>query len=155
MVINDRFPYGNTVMIETPLDTIPAGWAGLAVIPAPAPVVTPHPALTCPPVDTVQAPLTDQRSLYLVYAHLQEPAKVQPGDQVVCGQAIGAIGASGNALNPHLHLEVRVGPAGARFASMAHYDSSATPEEMAAYCLWRVSGAFQLIDPLALIQSPP
>ena len=58
---------------------------------------------------------------------------------------------SGNALNPHLHLEARVGPAGTRLDSMAHYDSSASPAEMAAYCLWRVSGAFQRINPLQLL----
>ena len=69
-----------------------------------------------------------------------------------CGQVIGAIGESGNALNPHLHLEVRLGPAGVRFPGMAHYDSGASPDEMAAYCQWRVSGAFLTLDPLRLFQ---
>ena len=68
----------------------------------------------------------------------------------MCGQAIGSVGMSGNALNPHLHLEVRVGPAGIRLESMAHYDTSATAQEMANYCRWRVSGLFQLVDPMQL-----
>jgi len=62
------------------------------------------------------------------------------------------VGDSGNALNPHLHLEMRIGPAGITFAGMSHYDNSATSEEMAAYCTWRVSGKFQLVDPLKFIE---
>jgi murein DD-endopeptidase MepM/ murein hydrolase activator NlpD len=90
--------------------------------------------------------------LYLLYAHLQVAPDLQLGDQVACGGAIGAIGDSGNALNPHLHLELRIGPQASRFHSMAHYDASATPEEMASYCTWRVSGQYQLIDPLKLLR---
>jgi hypothetical protein len=57
---------------------------------------------------------------------------------------------SGNALNPHLRLELRVAPAGIRLESMAHYDNSATAREMANYCLWRVNGLFQLVNPIQL-----
>jgi len=95
------------------------------------------------------------RSLYILYVHLQERAAFQPGDSIQCGQAIGRIGQSGNALNPHLHLEVRVGPAGARFSSMAHYDNTAQPEEMGNYCTWLVSDLFQLVDPLRLLAQLP
>ncbi len=151
LVIQDRFPYGNAILIETPLDNLPAPWANQPAIPPPAPTITPHPALTCPPVESIQAPQTSQRSLYLLYAHLEQPSALQLGDSVGCGENIGTVGMSGNALNPHLHLEARVGPKGARLDSMAHYDASASPEEMASYCLWRVSGAFQLIDPLQLL----
>jgi hypothetical protein len=38
---------------------------------------------------------------------------------------------------------------------MAHYIGNATPEEMRSYCQWRVSGAFQLVDPLPLLVTPP
>jgi hypothetical protein len=54
-----------------------------------------------------------------------------------------------------LHVETRIGPAGARFASLAHYDNRATPEEMGLYCLWRISGLFQLVDPLAVLALQP
>jgi murein DD-endopeptidase MepM/ murein hydrolase activator NlpD len=86
---------------------------------------------------------------------MKEPMELQPGQAVTCGQTIGAIGSSGNALNPHLHLEVRAGPSRASFSSMAHYDNSASAEEMANYCAWRVSGIFQLIDPLRLLSAAP
>ena len=94
---------------------------------------------------------TSHRSLYILYAHLENEIELQPGDWVTCGQAIGTVGSSGNALNPHLHFETRVGPAAMRFSSMAHYDNSATLEEMSSYCLWRISGLFQMIDPLQVI----
>lgn len=151
LVIKDRFPYGNAILIETPLDELPAAWADQPTIPTSAPTITPHPALTCPQVESVVAPQTTRRSLYLLYAHMEQPSALQPGDPVGCGETIGTVGMTGNALNPHLHLEARVGPAGTRLESMAHYDASAVPEEMAAYCLWRVSGAFQRIDPLQLL----
>jgi len=36
---------------------------------------------------------------------------------------------------------------------MAHYASSASPEEMSNYCTWRVRGVFQAIDPLILLSA--
>jgi murein DD-endopeptidase MepM/ murein hydrolase activator NlpD len=154
-VTANRFPYGNAIMIETRLDEIPSAWQEQLHIPTPAPTLAPHPVLTCPPMASTPAWEGENRSLYLLYAHLKEPASLQPDDPIDCGQEIGAIGSSGNALNPHLHLETRVGPAGARFASLAHYDSSATPEEMANYCIWRVSNLFQLVDPMRLLSMQP
>jgi murein DD-endopeptidase MepM/ murein hydrolase activator NlpD len=155
LVVSGRFPYGNAVLVETPLDELPAGW--LAALDLPSVPATPvkRTALTCP---TPAAPATldfEKRSLYLLYAHMLEAPNLSAGEALTCGQAIGAIGSSGNALNPHLHLEVRIGPAGVRFPGMAHYDSGASPEEMAAYCQWRVSGAFLTIDPLLLFQAKP
>lgn len=149
-VIQDRFPYGNAILIETPLDESWAGWQDQAGIPTAAPTLALVSALTCPPAPE---PFTNptRRSLYLLYAHLQHPPTLQVGDAVTCGQTIGAVGSSGNALNPHLHVEARVGPAGLRLVSMAHYDASATPEEMSGYCLWRISGWFQLVDPLQVL----
>jgi hypothetical protein len=38
---------------------------------------------------------------------------------------------------------------------MAHYDASASLEEMANYCLWRVSGHFSLFDPMDLLSVSP
>ena len=150
LAVSGRFPYGNALLVETPLDALPAAWLEAVDLPAVPATPEKRTALTCP---TPAAPASydfEERSLYLLYAHLLEPPALTPGEALECGQVIAAIGESGNALNPHLHLEVRVGPAGAQFDSMAHYDSSASPEEMAAYCQWRVSGAFLTIDPLRL-----
>jgi murein DD-endopeptidase MepM/ murein hydrolase activator NlpD len=76
----------------------------------------------------------------------------QVGDPIECGEALGQVGQSGNALNPHLHFEVRLGPAGIQLKSMAHYDASASAEEMSNYCTWRVRGVFQLVDPMLLLR---
>ncbi len=154
-VIRDRFPYGNLVIIETRLEDLPAGLQARLNLPElPAEPRRPL-ALSCPeyvlPPDWRSAP----RSLYLLYAHLLQPPALQPGDTVACGEPIGQIGDSGNALAPHLHLEVRVAPAGVNIPPMAHYDTSAQLEEMGAYCLWRVSGLFESIDPFCLLTECP
>lgn len=152
--IDNRFPYGNALLIETTLTDLLPAWLVTLDLPAVQSPQTPHPALTCP---DLALPDWDpqSRSLYLLYAHLQQPSKLAAGETVTCGQTLGAIGSSGNALNPHLHLEIRVGPSDARFSSLAHYDSSARPEEMANYCTWRVRGIFQLVDPLLLLHHLP
>jgi murein DD-endopeptidase MepM/ murein hydrolase activator NlpD len=149
-VTRDRFPYGHTIIIETPLEGIDPEWiAGLGL-----PDALPEPlsggALSCPSYQDAWVE-SSERSLYLLYAHLQDVPLLNLGDRAACGQAIGAIGESGNALSPHLHLEVRVGPSGMAFDSLAHYDPSASVEEMSAYCLWRVSGAFLTIDPFCVL----
>jgi murein DD-endopeptidase MepM/ murein hydrolase activator NlpD len=154
LVVSGRFPYGNAVLVETPLDSLPPALLEMLDLPPVPAEPQVSNALTCP---TPAAPTEwkpERSSLYLLYAHMLEPPASQAGDSVSCGQVIGAIGSSGNALNPHLHLEVRVGPAGARFPGMAHYDASAKPEEMTAYCQWRVSGSFVHIDPLLLFSQP-
>ena len=153
-IIDDRFPYGNALMIETPLSDLPAAWQEAFHLPAVQPPQPPHPALTCPDLPLPKWDLLT-RSLYVLYAHMQQSPELAPGESVNCGQVIGTIGSSGNALNPHLHLEVRVGPSGARFESLAHYDASTKPEEMAYYCAWRVRGIFQLVDPNLLIDQMP
>ena len=143
----DRFPYGNMVMIETPLDGAVAASNPALIVPTPLPERLPPGALTCPDLNVSPPASSDPRSLYILYGHMQNLPSVSLGDPVSCGQELGMIGESGNALNPHLHVEVRVGPSGQTFPSMAHYDPSADYEEMAAYCLWRVSGVYQTIDP--------
>jgi murein DD-endopeptidase MepM/ murein hydrolase activator NlpD len=153
-VIDNRFPYGNGVMVETPLKDIPEQWLLQLGLPNPGPAQLYHTSLTCPALLMKPGWVLEKPSLYVLYAHLEEPAMFHLDDSLACGQAIGAIGASGNALNPHLHLEMRIGPGGARFASMAHYDTSATQEEMGNYCLWRVSAMFPLVDPMQLLSLP-
>jgi murein DD-endopeptidase MepM/ murein hydrolase activator NlpD len=152
-VIQERFPYGNAVLVETSLDSLPPEW--LRRLPLPGGEITStRTTLTCPEASFELAWDGEFSSLYFLYAHLQLPPAFQPGDEIACGQMVGLIGSSGNALNPHLHLELRAGPANARFASMAHYDPSASPDEMAAYCSWRVSGQFALLDPMSLFFFP-
>jgi murein DD-endopeptidase MepM/ murein hydrolase activator NlpD len=152
MAQTNRFPFGSAILIETPLDQLPPAMVVGLHLPAPLSAPPPKSALTCP--EGVLKPAWDaaRRSLYVLYAHMQAAPEEKPGDRETCGQIIGKVGKSGNALNPHLHLEVRVGPAGARFTSIAHYDNSATLEEMAGYCAWSVGGQFQVIDPLTLLK---
>ena len=151
-VVRDRFPYGNALLVESPLDELPKGWIAELGLTEPAPTPRPDLALTCP--DVIGKKWQEGQSLYLLYAHLQQTPTFQLDNLVTCGQRIGNLGDSGNALNPHLHLEVRLGPKGVRFSSLAHYDNRATPEEMDNYCTWRVRGIFRLVDPLRLLGLP-
>ena len=150
-VIIDRPPYGNTVIVETPLSDLPPQLLALLNLPEPQPTVEPFAALYCP--ELIPAPDWDydQRSVYFLYAHMKDRPDLSPGDPVGCCQPLGEVGTTGISVNEHLHLELRVGPSGAHFASMAHYENSCTTEEMANYCVWRVSNAFQLIDPVQYI----
>jgi len=152
-VIDNRFPYGNALLIETPLESLASQSVSGIYLPTLSPTIEPHPALNCPQVSPVPSWNSEKRSLYLFYAHLKEPPSFQIDEAVECGQIIGQIGDSGNALNPHLHLEVRIGPSEARLGSMAHYSTSASPEEMSAYCTWRVREIFQLVDPIQLLST--
>ncbi len=151
-IIDGSFPYGYAVMIETPLVDITEEWKLHPSPPASdstQPYISP---LTCPEEhDLVPESEPDMRSLYLLYAHMAEPPSYRIGEDVTCGQMLGHIGSSGNALNPHLHLETRIGPVNMQFAGMAHYDTRATAHEMGNYCLWRVSGKFNLIDPTIIL----
>jgi murein DD-endopeptidase MepM/ murein hydrolase activator NlpD len=147
VVIPDRFPYGNAILIETPLE--PLLDAGLELPPPDArePVAS---ALTCPG-ETVFPGNGSGSSIYTLYAHLQELPEALAGEELACGSPIGQIGDTGNALNPHLHLETRIGPAGVVFPGMSHYSPGASTAEMDAYCAWRIGGAFRLLDPLSIL----
>jgi murein DD-endopeptidase MepM/ murein hydrolase activator NlpD len=153
-LILDRFPYGNAVMVEVALSKLRSSDLDALALPTPLPQPLVNPALTCPPID-LPYPETPNRALYILYAHLADPPRLQIGQVVQCGEPLGSVGDSGNALNPHLHLEVRIGPAEARFTSLGHYANNLTADEMGLYCLWRVSGTFQVIDPLKLLALKP
>ncbi len=150
-VIRERFPYGNALMVETPLEALPEEWLVQIEAPTPAPTLGPHPSLNCPQFDIPAEWDHGTRSLYLLYAHMGDTPDFQLGENLECDTLIGVIGHSGNALNPHLHLEARIGPGNARFDGMAHYETRATPMEMWSYCTWRVSNLFQLVDPTNLL----
>jgi murein DD-endopeptidase MepM/ murein hydrolase activator NlpD len=48
-----------------------------------------------------------KESIYdLAYMHLSEPAPLVPGQAVVAGQVVGAVGDTGNASGCHLHFEL-------------------------------------------------
>jgi murein DD-endopeptidase MepM/ murein hydrolase activator NlpD len=123
------FPYGNVIIIETSLDNLPAGF-------------------------TARAGLEPGEALYLLYAHLNGPPLAALGDTVAACQVLGAVGQSGNAAVPHLHLESRKGPAGTRFSGMQFYDTRARAEDMENYVLWRTSGVYQHFDPLLILNEP-
>ena len=123
--IQDKYPYGNMVMIETPLEDLPADLAELIGI-------------------------SPGESLYILFAHMNNPPLVGLGDMVDACQTMGEVGMSGNTDIPHLHLETRLGPAGAVFESMRFYDTRATQLEMDNYKLWRTSGEFRHFDPMTL-----
>ena len=151
--IDERFPYGNALILETLISELPEDLQ--AELPSLAPTPAARSPLTCPQVAQDNAGELERESLYLLYAHLKEPPDLQVGALVSCGQTLGAIGSSGNALNPHLHLEARVGLAGVSFSSLGHYDSRLTPQEMANYCYWRISGWFRLVDPFLILGLNP
>lgn len=128
-VLDDLFPYGNMVMIETLLDALPVGLSNRLAPLEPGP----------------------DESLYVLYAHMKEAPQVNLGDSVEACQALGEVGLSGNTDIPHLHVEMRLGPAGSVFESMRYYDTRATIEELETYELWRTSGVYRHFDPMLLL----
>ncbi len=146
----NRPPYGNMVIVETGWDQLPAFIQDLYGPPPP----TPSPGsirLSCPGITHFEGAGGSQPSLYVLYAHLEEKSTLQIGQPVSCGEPIGRVGTTGASVNPHLHLETRFGPAGAVFTAMAHYTASASSAEMTAYCTWRVSGQFIMLDPMKVL----
>jgi murein DD-endopeptidase MepM/ murein hydrolase activator NlpD len=155
----DRPPYGNMVIVETPLEFLPKGFLQSITTPLLATPSPPDPRLTCPALTPDPGWIAGKTSLYILYAHLNKPPLVNKGKQVACGQPLGEVGNSGNdpaytaSGNPHLHFELRLGPSGAVFEPMSHHNNKATPEEIYSYCMWRVSGYFVTVDPLKLVNS--
>ncbi len=149
-VINDRWPYGNAVIIETPLKMINPELLALIQPPSLEPTVNPDPRVNCPQGELPFSINSEDRSLYLLYGHLLNPLSQLVGEEVECGQTIGEVGNTGYSSNPHLHFETRIGPSGASFESMAYYTVQSTTEERYNWCVWRVSNLFQLFDPTIL-----
>lgn len=151
--VNDRFPYGYMIMIETPFEQLPAELRIQLenISAAQLPDLT-NSALSCPDINPLDFS-TASKSLYLVYAHMLEMPALQLNDSVQCGSSIGKVGNTGDSSNPHLHFEARIGPSGYRFTDMAHYLNDASELERYNYCTWRVSGIFQLIDPQMVLDA--
>ena len=160
LVIVDRFPYGNAVLIETPLNVLSAEWVSALPIPTAIPQENLDLVRPCDsdPLFADMTPIEwdgSRKSVYVLYAHLLEKPSVRAGDVVNCGQVIGAAGNTGNSAAEHLHLEARVGPAGAQFGTLAMYSPDATIEERYRYCIWSSSGRFQSFNPVILWEQEP
>ncbi len=153
--IDNEKPYGNAIIIETPLEAMPPAWWATINLPDQLATVQPDPRLTCPQPAVEPWMAASQRSIYHRYAHLNKLPPMNIGDSVKCGQVIGEVGTTGNSVNPHLHLETRIGPAGATFTGLGHYDTRLPEEDRSNYCTWRVSGWFPMFDPMNLLKTQP
>jgi murein DD-endopeptidase MepM/ murein hydrolase activator NlpD len=145
LILDDNYPYGYTIVIETPLSDLPQTLQDELMAdyqPVPADLEYEY---NCPDVPTPT--LTGEYSLYHLYAHLQVQPEFQVGDAITCGTKLGNVGNTGWSSNPHLHLETRLGPSGLEITTMAHYQSDASIEQLSNYCLWRSSGYYQIVDP--------
>ncbi len=147
LVISDRFPYGNMILVETPLDMVQIPLQQSLALPTPIPQREMDLFSTCDRDHPLISWSTDSKSLYTLYAHLKDSPALSVGEMVSCGQVIGSVGISGNSVADHLHLEVRLGPAEARFTTFAALRPEASREEKYYYCIWNASGYFQAIDP--------
>jgi hypothetical protein len=154
-VSNELPPYGNLIIIETPLENIHPDLVSRLPV---TPIATPYPynprMEACGDYSANQTGFVPD-TLYTLYAHMQFPASLQVGDEVRAGDLIGYVGNSGKQYsgNPHLHLEMRMGTGGTEFASLGYYTTSATDAERLQYCVWRVSGLFILLNPLDVIDA--
>ena len=56
----------------------------------------------------MQKKIPEGATLYILYAHLEEPSTLQEGNEVVPGQLIGNVGNTGHSTGTHLHFEIRI-----------------------------------------------
>ncbi len=142
-------PYGNMLVIESSGDILNHPYAEDLIYTLPLTEYSPSPQLSCPAGLTLPSNIDlSNLSVYLLYAHLEEKPRFSIGDPIFSGEEIGLVGNTGMSGNPHLHLEFRVGPANFQFDSMGHYDTSLSQEQITSYCIWRVSGWFNPMDPM-------
>ena len=160
MVLNDRFPYGNAILIETPIELLSAELLSAISLPTPIPqdnIDLVQPCASDPLFKEMPPILMSEsnRSIYILYGHLLEKPEIEIGARVTCGDEIGKVGNSGNSAAEHLHLETRYGPSDAQFGVVSMYAPESTTEERYRYCIWTSSGKFQPFDPASLWQQQP
>lgn len=124
--VSDSFPYGDLVIVETPRDWLPADLVERLAIP-------------------------EGESLYVLYAHLQDKPMAELGQLVAACTPLSRVGKTGNTEAAHLHLETRLGAAGARFPVMSAFMEGTTAEQRANYVRWRTSWEFRHFNPLLLL----
>ena len=151
LTLEDHTPYGYTILVETPLSELPGNLQEILSQRYQAVPEDVQYQGECPPIKPPE--ITGVLSLYHLYAHFEEKPGFVPGEPIACGQLLGTIGNSGRSSNPHLHLETRLGPSSATLGDMAFYETIYTQEQRANYCLWRMSGYFQLVDPFLVFDS--
>ena len=149
LTLENNIPYGYTILIETPLSELPKNLQeDLTARYQPVPGNIQYQG-ECP---SFEPPGTSGNlSVYHLYAHLEEKPTFSTGDTVSCGTVLGTVGNTGRSSNPHLHLETRLGPSNATLGDMAYYETTYTEQQRGSYCLWRMSGYFQLFDPFLLL----
>jgi len=148
--LEDNTPYGYAILIETPLRNLSKELReDLTARYQPIPENVQYQG-QCPKIDPPED--SGELSLYHLYAHLEQKPDLNSGDTVPCGALLGTVGNTGRSSNPHLHLETRLGPSGAEFGDMGFYETIYSEEQRADYCLWRMSGYFQLFDPFILFE---
>jgi murein DD-endopeptidase MepM/ murein hydrolase activator NlpD len=151
-VIENRPPYGNQIIIETAFYELPQSVQAYLSTLIPKTDLPYFTNLNCPDMSQLKNfEGNEDYSLYVLYAHLFEPSEKIISGVVKSGEEIGKVGNTGMSGNPHLHLELRLGLSGYSFPEMAHYENSATLDEIKNYCLWRVSGYFFPINPMDFI----
>ncbi len=123
----DSFPYGNFIIIETPVDFIPDEWRQ-------------------------RLELDETGSVYILYAHLADAPQVQLGESVNACDELGRVGKTGNTVEAHLHLETRRGPLGVSFPAMGFYKADVDEAQKAAYLRWRIGAEFIHFDPMLLLK---
>jgi murein DD-endopeptidase MepM/ murein hydrolase activator NlpD len=151
VTLEDMIPYGFAIIIETPLSDLPESAQAVLLggyLPIPEEVVYQG---ECP--DFAPPANNGEMSVYHLYAHMEIRPGFVPGESIACGVKLGTVGNTGYSSNPHLHLETRLGPSGANFSSMAFYETTYSEEQRANYCLWRMSGHYQLFDPFILLNA--
>jgi murein DD-endopeptidase MepM/ murein hydrolase activator NlpD len=122
----DTFPFGNVVVIETHRETLPADLIERFNIPA-------------------------DKTIYTLYAHMQDAPIVSLEQEVAVCQSVGKVGSTGNTNAAHLHLEMRFGPPGMSFVGFAAYRDGIPMQARDNYFMWSTSGIFLHFDPMLLL----